>query len=129
MSITSTILLLADAGPSTAETGNAVLIFVLVACPVISAVVGVLGVWFASRRNPPIGEEVHKNFVPRAEFNEAVARVDARVDSAMVEVASARTQFGKAFGDLERAIGRLEGRLDMMAAHEGSKTGHSHHHR
>lgn len=120
MLITSATFL-AQANPNAEHVGTSVLIFVAIACPIISLVLGGAGVWFAARRNPPMGEEIHRTFVPRVEFHSALTRVDARVDVALTEIAAARTQFGKAFGDLERAIGRLEGRLDVMDNHERAR--------
>lgn len=121
--LNATPILLAAAAPDAAQTGNAVLIFVAVAVPIISLVLGVLSIWIAGRRQPPIAEEMYKKFVPRAESGETIQRLDERIGEAFKEIGSLRTHadnemgvirsnLTRAFGDFERALGRIEGKLD-----------------
>lgn len=115
--------LLAAASPDATETGKGVLIFIAVACPVIMMIIGALGLWINSRRNPPVAEEMYKNFIPRKEADQTVQRLDERVSEAFTEITSLRNHtdaeinsiranMTKAYGDFERALGRIEGKLD-----------------
>lgn len=115
--------LLAAASPDAETTGKGVLIFIAVACPLITLVIGALGLWVNSRRNPPIAEEMYKNFIPRQESDQTVQRLDERVSEAFneitnlrnhtdAEINSIRANMTKAYGDFERALGRIEGKLD-----------------
>lgn len=113
----------ATAGPTPTETGNAVLIFVAVGVPMISLIFGALSLWLSSRRQPPLAEELYKKFVPRAEAAETVSRIDGRMSEAFseignlrnhtdAEIGAIRANMTKAYGDFERALGRIEGKLD-----------------
>lgn len=119
----TTFLAAAGSGPDAEATGKTVLIFIAVACPVIMMIIGVLGLWINSRRNPPVAEEMYKNFIPRAESDQIVQRLDGRFAEAFTEITelrnhtdaeinSIRSNMTKAYGDFERALGRIEGKLD-----------------
>lgn len=117
---------LAAASPDATEIGKGVLT-ILVIVPVLSLAVaiifGVLNTRNASRRNPPIGEEMHKVFVPRKEWDDSVQRIHVRIDqtrdvitaseaSTGSKIDSLRTDMNKVFHDVERALGRVEGQLE-----------------
>lgn len=112
---TSPAVLIAAAGSAdTAFTGSATVYLVAIVVPVVTLVLTVVALILSNRRHPPVAEEMHKNFVPRAEYNEGIQRVHERIDKTSEDITAARGQFSKAFGDLEHAIGRLEGKMDGM---------------
>lgn len=104
--------LLCAASPDAAFTGNATLYIVATVVPVLGLALTVTALFLNSRRNPPVAEEMHKVFIPRAEHDEHIQRVHERIDKCAEDNIAARNQFSKAFGDLEHAIGRLEGLID-----------------
>ena len=89
----------------------------------VAIIFGVINTRNASRRNPPIGEEMHKVFVPRKEWDDSVQRIHVRIDqtrdvitaseaSTGSKIDSLRTDMNKVFHDVERALGRVEGQLE-----------------
>lgn len=66
----------------------------------------------AFKRKPPVAEQMHQLFATRPEFNEAVLRIHKRIDHTNTDIQQTNEKLAKAFGDMERAIGRLEGQLD-----------------
>jgi hypothetical protein len=68
-------------------------------------------------RNPPLAEDVHRTFIPRIEHDDEVKRLDGRIDAAFNEIGRLQGAHTKAFGDVERAIGRIEGKLDAIGGH------------
>lgn len=122
---TSPALLIAAGSPDPAFAGSATVYVVAIIVPVLGLLATIVAIVLSNRRNPPVAEEVHKTFVPRMEFSDGVQRLHDRIDKNAEEIAAAkaqfneditaaRTNFAKAFGDLEHAIGRLEGKMDSM---------------
>lgn len=116
-------VLSAAAAPDATFTGNATLFVVAVAVPVLGLAVTALNLFLGNKRNPPVGEEMHKTFVPRAEWDSSVQRLHGRIDesneritstesSTSAKIDSLRTDMTKVFHDVERALGRVEGQLD-----------------
>ncbi len=97
--------------PDASFTGNVVLVLVLVGGQVLSLGMSAVGLILAARRTPPIAEELYKLFLTKEEAAGITARIDHTIESAFNEINAVRSQATKAFGDLERAIGRLEGHL------------------
>jgi len=104
------------------QIGSAVLVLVTV-CPILGVIISAVALWRSSQRQPPVAEEMYKRFIPRAEANATIERIDERLtdafkvigatrDHADTEISVVRNTMAKAFGDLERAIGRVEGKLD-----------------
>jgi hypothetical protein len=106
--------ILAAAETDPAFAGKATLYVVAIVVPILTLIVTVVALGMSHRRQPPVAEEMHKSFVPRAEYNEGIQRVHERIDKTSEDITAARSQFAKAFGDLEHAIGRLEGKMDGM---------------
>lgn len=90
--------LFATANPDSQFIGDSLLAWALVA----NLAASVTAMIVAFKRKPAIGEEMHKSFVPRSEYLEGIYRVHGRIDNTDAKLT-------KAFGDMERAIGRLEG--------------------
>ena len=104
------------------QIGGAVLVLVTV-CPILGVIISAVALWKSSQRQPPVAEEMYKRFIPRNEANQTIARLDERLSEAFeviadhrnhgdTEISVVRNTMAKAFGDLERAIGRIEGKLD-----------------
>lgn len=108
----TTLCLAAASAQDAAFTGNATNYVSSVAVPILGLVLTVVALFLSNKRHPPLPEEMHKNFVPRAEHDANIQRLHGRVDKLAEDQSNSRMQFSKAFGDLEHAIGRLEGRLD-----------------
>jgi len=102
----------AEASPDPAFVGNFILAVVVIG-NIISVGVSIIAVWLSSRRQPPIAEEAFRTFIPRDEYAEGIQRVHDRVDETNNSLAEASLKMAKACGDLERAIGRLEGKIDQ----------------
>jgi len=122
MLIATTPLLLAAAAEAV-QIGGAVLVLVTV-CPILGVIISAIALWKSSQRQPPVAEEMYKRFIPRNEANQTIDRIDQRVTEAFTvigatrehgdtEISVIRSTMAKAFGDLERAIGRIEGKLDQ----------------
>ena len=116
------VLVLADAAADPAQLGGLVLVLVTV-CPILGVIISAVALWRSSQRQPPVAEEMYKRFVPRTEANSIEQRLDDRLSEAFKEIGLLRTHsdteigvirstMAKAFGDLERAVGRIEGKLD-----------------
>lgn len=115
-------ILLAAGSPDAGFTGNATLFTVAIVVPVIGLGLTVASLVLGNRRNPPVGEEMHKTFVPRAEWDASVQRLHTRIDESHERIAageattaakidSLRTDMTKVFQDVERGLGRVEGKL------------------
>lgn len=105
--------MLASATPDPAFLGNFVLA-VVVGGTLLNVMISAIGVWNASRRQPPLAEESYRVFVPKAEYLNAIERIHQRIDESNNQLARSTAMISKAFNDLERAIGRVEGKIKEL---------------
>ena len=114
--------LLAATESEHAFAGNATFYIVAIVVPVLGLALTIAALILSSKRNPPVGEEMHKTFVPRAEWDASVQRLHTRIDESHERIAageattaakidSLRTDMTKVFQDVERGLGRVEGKL------------------
>jgi hypothetical protein len=82
---------------------------------VIGAAVGALGVWAAFRRNPPLPEQMHRDFVSRLDFDHQRSQRDDEVRRLHERINSFEGKMAQIHQDHERALGLIEGRLDGIS--------------
>lgn len=115
--------ILAAASPDAAFTGNATFYVISIIVPVLGLLLTIAALFLVNKRNPPVGEEMHKTFVPRAEWDASVQRLHTRIDENNEKIASSaaatgakidslRTDMNKVFQDVERTLGRVEGEIN-----------------
>lgn len=100
--------------PSAEFTGN----WVLVACTVLGTLgaitLGVVSLIVSSRRQPPLGEEMHRDFASAKRVDDDIQRLHSRIDDLEDKMDHATEIQTKNQGDAERSRGRLEGKLDAI---------------
>jgi hypothetical protein len=115
--------LLSAAATDADFAGKSVLFIVAIIVPVLGLVCTIIAIVLSNKRNPPIAEEMHKAFVPRPEWDASVQRLHGRIDEANGKITaseahtgskidSMRNDMNKVFHDVERALGRVEGKLE-----------------
>lgn len=93
-------------GPSPEFTGNTILVI----ATLLSMAVSVASLVRSGRRQPPIAEEMHKEFVRREEWDQSGQRLHDRIDETQCSIKELHREVGKGFQDVERALGRIEGK-------------------
>lgn len=104
------LIILADVQPEPQNLG----LLVLGIGQLVGIAASVVAIIAAFRRQPPIGEQLHQMFLPRAEHAAEVQRLDGRISESFEEISRVRAMHTQAFGSFERAVGRVEGKLDSM---------------
>lgn len=107
-------LLLAAAAPDATFTGSTVLVICVVGGFVITVVTSIISLVIAARRKPALGEEIYKEFVRRGEWSESVVVIHNRIDRNKKDIEDIGALMNKAFKDMEGAVGRLEGIVDIL---------------
>lgn len=116
LALTLSVLIAAAAastGPTSEFTGNTMIVLGQVVTMIV-AVGGLLLALLGMRRQPPIAEEMHKEFVRRREWEDSIQRLHDRIDKALTKVGELQDHQGKVTNDMERALGNLEGTLKSM---------------
>lgn len=80
-------------------------------------VCGVIGIVLAAKRQPPVAEQMYKEFARSEDVDTEIQRVHTRVDESNARVDKVNELLSKNQHDAERARGRLEGKLDMLISH------------
>lgn len=102
--------LIAAAAPGTSPTSEFTGNTLMVIGQLVTVVVSVAALWKSSSRQPPIEEEIHKEFVRREEWDQSGQRLHARIDETNESIKELHHEVGKGFQDVERALGRIEGK-------------------
>jgi hypothetical protein len=101
---------------------------------VAAIVVGVVAVVKLNRRVPPLPEEMAKNYIHKPEFNAAVCGINSRIDGVSQQSNNAVARLADKFDalintlhrnamDTERALGRIEGKLNEHVKEEERNDG------
>jgi len=118
MSLAPDALLLAADSASVTQAGVGTIYIVAIVLPILTFACTIVGLIFMSKRQPPVAEEMYRTFVTKSEQRETVERIDHTVATAFSEINAMRNQLSKAYGDFERALGRLEGSLEGLPCHK-----------
>jgi hypothetical protein len=100
-----------------AFTGNTVFVLSAIGGGLISGACSIIGLIIAARRNPPMGEQMYKEFARLKDVDVEIQRVHKRVDESNDRVDKVNELLSKNQHDAERARGRLEGKLDMLISY------------
>lgn len=92
---------------------------------VSAIVVAVVAVVKLNRRQPPLAEELAKNYATRCELDEDVKELNCRIDREIRLILSANIEQGKKLDsliattgqtarDTDRSLGRIEGKIEGL---------------
>jgi len=106
------------------QTGIGTLYIIAIVVPLLVLACSIVGLIIMARRQPPVAEEMYRTFMTKSQHAETVARIDHSVEIAFGEINAIRGQLTKAYGDFERALGRVEGALESIAKQNRPSTHH-----
>lgn len=110
MHVCTSMLMAAAANPEATYTGN----FVFTMALITGAVVGVVSLIYMGKRNPPLSEEMYRDFATRKEFGDQNTACDESFRRVYTRIEKEIDGCNKRFLNIERDLGRIEGQIERQ---------------